>query len=116
MGDGAPQVRLECESLGQTGEHVRLGCSSNISVPGEMRPGDIVSADATCLTALVILLICNIIFQRVSHNGMSSRDVFFFFLSQSVAVEGCLGGSVGRASDCWVWVRLWSRSHEIEPS
>ena len=67
VGSGVLQVRPECGSMGPAREHITLGCPSNVLAPGETRLGAKASANATCLAALMIALICNIIFQSVNH-------------------------------------------------
>lgn len=78
MGSGALQVRPEHGSLGQAGEYVRFGCPSNVSAPGEMKPGDKSSASATCPAALMIHSFVTLSFKVEVTNGMSSRKVFSF--------------------------------------
>lgn len=67
LGSRALEVRPERGSLRQAGEHVMLGCPSNISAPGRMSPGDKASADDKSLVAILITRIPNIIFESVSH-------------------------------------------------
>lgn len=67
VGSGTLQVRPECGSLGHADEHGRLGCPSSVSAPGEEKPGDQASANATSLAASMSTLISNFICRSISH-------------------------------------------------